>query len=88
MAQPRRDLDLAEKAVGAYGVSELRIEHLERDLAAVANVLGEIDRRHPAAADLAFDPITAADRGDERGDSVRRALSERHGDRLACGAGI
>ncbi len=70
MAQPRRDLDLAKKPVGAYGASELRIEHLDRDLAAVADVVSEIDGRHPAPADLALDPVTAADGGAECGDSL------------------
>jgi hypothetical protein len=88
MAQSRRDPDLAEKPVGADGTSELRIEHLEGDLPTVANVVGEIHRRHSATADLALDVVTPRDGGAERGDSFGRALSERHGDRLACSVEI
>ena len=65
MAEPRGDLDLAQEALAADGVGELGLEQLDRDLAAVAQIVGEVDGRHPAAADLALDPVAAGERRTE-----------------------
>ena len=62
MAELRRDLDLAKKSLGADGARQLGIEHLDRDLAPMAQVVGQVDRRHSAAANLALDAIPATDR--------------------------
>ncbi len=45
-------LDLGEEALGAQDSGELGPEHLEGDLAVVAEVVGEVDRRHSALAQL------------------------------------
>ena len=37
--------------------AELGAEHLDRDLAVVLEVLGEVDRGHAAPAELALDPV-------------------------------
>ena len=57
MVEPRRELDLAKKAIGAERGSEIGMKNLERDDAIVLAVLREIDRRHPAAAELAIDRV-------------------------------
>ena len=36
------------------------LEHLERDVAVVLEVAGEVDRGHAAGADLALDLVAAA----------------------------
>ena len=65
MAEPRGDLDLAQEALGPDGVGELGLEELDGDLATVAQVVGEIDGRHPAAADHALDAVAAGERRTE-----------------------
>ena len=58
MLQAGGDADLAMEPLGAQAGNQLRAEHLQRDPAAVLQVLGEVDRSHPAPADLALDPVT------------------------------
>jgi len=74
MRQTRRDLDLAEEPLGTHARRELRAEHLERDGAVVLKIAGEVDRRHPAAAKLALDRVTARE-GDPQ--SCRRIRGHR-----------
>ena len=57
MRQPRGELDLAQESLAAERGGEVRMQHLERDVAAVFDVVREIDRRHAADAQLAADPI-------------------------------
>jgi hypothetical protein len=59
MAQVGRDLDLAQEAVGAEGVGQLRMEELERDRPAAAEVAGQLDRGHAAPAQLALESANA-----------------------------
>ena len=40
---------------------EFGAQHLERDLAVVPQVLRQVDRRHAAGADLAFDPVAVGE---------------------------
>ena len=51
------DLDLGQEALAAEDGGELGVEDLDRDLAAVLQVLGEIDRGHAALAQLAHEAI-------------------------------
>ena len=51
------ELDLGEEPLGADHGGQLGAQQLERDLAVVLQVLGQVHRRHPAGADLALDPI-------------------------------
>ena len=46
-----------EEPLGAEHGGELGPEHLERDLAVVLEVLGEVDGRHAALAELALDAV-------------------------------
>ncbi len=50
MLQVGRGLDLGEEAFGPDDSGELRPEHLERDLAIVLEVLGEVHGGHAAGA--------------------------------------
>jgi hypothetical protein len=63
MIQLRRDLDLLLKSLGADRERQLRIEHFERDLSAMPDVLRQVDGGHPATSDFAFDSVTPADSG-------------------------
>jgi len=40
---------------------ELRAQHLDRDFPVVLQVLGEIDRGHPAGAELPFNAVVLGD---------------------------
>jgi hypothetical protein len=76
----RRDLDLAQEPRGADGLRELGLDELDRDLAAMAQVVGQIDDGHPTAADLALDPVAGADLGGWEGsvsDAHRARFSRR-----------
>ena len=57
MLQAGRDGDLAVEPVRPQCEAELGAQHLERDAAAVLQVLGEVDRGHAAPAELALDPV-------------------------------
>ncbi len=54
------ELDLAQESLGAEDRRELGVQHLERDQPLVLDVVGEIDRGHAAAAELAFEAVAAA----------------------------
>ena len=61
--------------VGALGFgpddrSQLRLQHLERDLALVLQVVGQVDRGHPALAELALDAIAALEGRVQAGDGI------------------
>ena len=65
MLQPRGDLDLAAEPLGAERRREVGAQHLDRHLAVVLEVFGEIDHRHPALAELALDAVAVGERGGE-----------------------
>ncbi|OLE31172.1 MAG: hypothetical protein AUG43_00855 [Actinobacteria bacterium 13_1_20CM_3_68_10] len=54
---------LDERVVGSVTV----VEDLDRDPAAELLVLGEVDVRHPAGAELADDQVTAVEDGVDQG---------------------
>ena len=49
----------------------MRRQNLDRDVASVSDVMREVDRRHPAGAELALDAVSRQARGRER--DVRHA---------------
>ena len=51
MGEPGDEADLAEKALGADGGGEVRVNHLQRDRPVVAEVVGEVNRRGAAPAE-------------------------------------
>jgi hypothetical protein len=61
------ELDLLEEAPGAEHRGELRVEHLHRHEAAVADVAGEIDGGHAAPAELALGDVAVGQSRPERG---------------------
>ena len=52
-----RGLDFGEKAVAADGSGEFGPQNFDRDFAVVAQVVSQIDGRHPSRAQLTLDPI-------------------------------
>ena len=68
MPEARGRLDLAQEALGAERGGELGAQDLDRDLAVVPEVLGEVDRGHAARAELALDPVAV---GERRVEAVR-----------------
>jgi len=63
-------LDLAEEPLGPEGHGELRPEHLDGNGAAVLQVLGEEDDRHPSLAQLPFDRVAVGEGGLETDEEV------------------
>ena len=50
-------LDLAQEPLGADDRGQLGPQHLDRDLAVVLEVLGEVDGGHAALAELALEAV-------------------------------
>ena len=71
MVERGRDPRLAQEALAeALVLGELGGDHLERDLAPEALLVGTVDRTHPPAADERFDPV-AGDRRSGRQHGAR-----------------
>ena len=66
-------LDLAEEPLGADHGGEVGAEHLDGDLALVAEVVGEVDGGHAALAELALDAVAVGENGAEALDGVGHA---------------
>jgi hypothetical protein len=60
MLEVRGDADLAEKPLRSQYTREVGVQHLERDLAIVLQVTREIDRGHPAPAELVLEHVAVA----------------------------
>src|SRR2546425_10004002 len=73
MSEARRDLDLPQEPLGADRGRELAPEHLDRHLAVVLLVLGEVDGRHAAPAELAVDGVAVREGRGEGGVRFRHA---------------
>ncbi len=67
MLQVGRGPDLAQEPLGADHGRELGPHELDGDLAVVPQVLGEVDSRHAALAELALEAIAFGQRGGEAG---------------------
>ena len=61
--QPGGEPDLAQEALRAERGGELGVQHLERDLAVVLEVVREIDRGHAPAAELALERVAVGQGG-------------------------
>ena len=55
--------DFPKEALPPQRRGQIRVEDLEGDKTVVLQVTGEIDRRHPAAAELALDRVAAGEGG-------------------------
>ena len=71
MLEPGGEPDLALEALGAERGGELGMEHLERDRAVVPEVLGEVDRGHAPAAELALERVAVPQRFTKCRDRIR-----------------
>ena len=58
-----RERDLAPEPLRAERRGELRVKNLESDRPAVLGIVGEVDRRHPAASEDPLDRELRAERG-------------------------
>ena len=65
-----RGLDLGEESFRADQRRELGFEHLERDRAGVLQVLGEVDDRHAALAELPLDGVAVLQRSVQARDGI------------------
>ena len=65
MLQRGGGLDLLHEALGAEHGGELRLEDLDRHLAVVLEVLGQIHGGHAALAQLPLDAVAVGERGGE-----------------------
>ena len=59
MLQSRGEPNLALKALGSERAAEIGMQHLERHVATVPQVVREVDGRHPAGAQRAHDVVRA-----------------------------
>ena len=67
MLQLRRRANLRQESLGADDRGEFSAQHLERDSSFVADVLREIDGRHPARPHFALDGVPTDKLGTECG---------------------
>jgi hypothetical protein len=70
-------LDLGEEPFGTDHRRQLRLQHLERDLAVVLEVLGQVDRGHPSRTELALDAVAALQGCVQAGGGIGRGLNMR-----------
>ena len=59
MLQVRRRLDLSEEPLRSDHCCEFRLQHLQRHLTLVLDVVREIDRSHPALTEFTLDAVAA-----------------------------
>ncbi len=62
MLQPCCRANLAQETIGAQCGTEIRMKHLDRDIAIVPQIMREIDGSHPASAELALDAVAVGER--------------------------
>jgi len=77
MLQARGDLDLLREARGAECGGEIGTQDLDRHLAVVLEVFGEIHRSHATGAEFALDAVPAGERGVQAGDGVSHEAEPR-----------
>ena len=71
MLQVRRRLDLSQEPFGPDHCGQFRLEHLERDLPLVLQIVGEIHRGHAALTELALDLVATLEGRVQAGDGIR-----------------
>ena len=72
-------LDLAEEALAADCGGQFGPQDLDRDLAIVLEILGEVDGGHAARAELALDAVAVGERSREAFDAIQCDPSLRSG---------
>jgi hypothetical protein len=58
IAEPGGNCDLAQEAIAAERSTQVRSEDLQSDPAVELEILGQVDRSHPAPTELALDRIS------------------------------
>jgi hypothetical protein len=87
MLQPRRQLDLPDEACRPHGGGQLGAKHLERDLAAVLQVFGEVHGGHAARPGFTNQAIAISEGGGEAIEHSRGYADGRRGERaMRCRA--
>ena len=71
--EPRGEADLAQEPVGADAGGQLGPEHLDGDRPVVAEILGAIDHRHAAPAELTVEAVAVGEVRPRGGPSDRSA---------------
>ena len=69
------DPDLGQEPLGAEDRGEFGPQHLERDLPLVLQILGQVDRGHPAGAEFPLDPVAVGEGRGELGEHGSSPLS-------------
>ena len=80
MLQVGGGADFQQEAIGGQLRAYLRLEHLDRHLAVMLEVLGEVDRGHAAGAELPLDGVAVGEEGLEAFDGHRPASEPRDAD--------
>jgi hypothetical protein len=75
--EPGRDLDLAKEPLGAKGCGDGSFKHLEGDTAVMLEVMGEVNRGHPATAELSLERVTVLERLAQSDHGVGHGMSRR-----------
>jgi len=65
MLQPRRGADFRQEPFAAECGAEVGMQHLDRDIALVFQVVREVHRSHAAGAEFALDAIAVGEGGRE-----------------------
>ncbi len=76
------DPDLVEEAFGAQDGGQLGMENLDRDLALVLDIVGQVDRRHAAAAELTLDRVAVGQCGRQ---AVQHVVAHKGASRVRTG---
>ena len=75
VVEPGRDLDLGQESLAAQHRAQFGPQHLERHLAVVLEVGGQVDGGHAAGAELPLDAIALFKGGGQGGDVGHGCLS-------------
>lgn len=65
MLEVCRHTDFSEEALDTHDRGQFGVEDLQRHAAIVLQIAREVDGRHPARANLAFDGVAIGERPDE-----------------------
>ena len=61
MTEFRRRLDLGKEPLAAERGGEVRVQYLDRDVALVLEVVGEVHRRHAARTEFALHAVAVGE---------------------------
>jgi hypothetical protein len=76
VVETRGDLDLAEEAIGPDDRGKFGVQYLQRDLAVMLDVLGQIDGGHATTTNLPLEAVDPAyGRSNAIGDGCRHLRS-------------